>query len=536
MKKEKILILIISLFLILISFSVLFNKKEIEKKIEKNQKLSEIYIKNEKIKNKKIFSAKLKDDRLKLILENLSIDKMNIAIIILKNQELVNFLNDKKIESYIENIDYQKSLENVKVIKAIEDLSLLSPELGKYFREYIIKDNFDKIVKNIKNRPEVIKIKSRITKLLPIKNSEITFKQISEEKLIEISEMLSKSPLTVEFVEKKDLKKYNLEEIVEISKTLHKIGIVNPLLAIEIGEMLKGFDIRKASLYGDLYVKDEKFEKQIKKEYEKEVFTFDKPYLKYNPYGRTPLAYGLKYGKNEKIELLRITVLGKNGMPNFMYEKKYLPGELFPIVGLFPKTENIVVLEQINSETKKVEKVNKLKLKTYSIDDALPSIYIEKRISNSIQPGFNLVSYNLKSEGIPFAFDSLGNIRYILKTGKEMRKVKIEKQNLGIWKLKNDEDEFQLNLLGKILGRIGKENEDKNTMNQKSKYLVRNNNILTITSFREGAYPTGLFSEYGLDSKNEIFKAIIFYDKSSPEENLIEDGERVFLYEGDSDN
>ncbi|MGL4954664.1 MAG: aryl-sulfate sulfotransferase N-terminal domain-containing protein [Cetobacterium sp.] len=536
MKKEKILILIISLLLILISFGILSSRKEIEKKISNNQKISEIYIKNEKIKNQKIFTSKLKDDRIKLILENLSIDKMNIGISILKNQELVNFLNDKNIETYIEKTDYQKSIENVKVIKAIEELSLLSPELGKYFREYLIKDNFDKIVKIIKNRPEVIKIKSRITKLLPIKNSEVTFKQISEEKLIEISEILSKSPLTVEFVEKKDLKKYNLEEIVEISKTLYNIGILNPLLAIEIGEMLKGFDIRKASLYGDLYVKDEKFEKQIKKEYEKDIFTFDKPYLKYNPYGRTPLAYGLKYGKNEKIELLRITVLGMNGMPNFMYEKKYLPGELFPIVGLFPKTENTVLLEQINSDTKKVEKTNKIKLKTYSIDDQLPSIYIEKRIPNSIQPGFNLASYNLKEEGIPFAFDSLGNIRYILKTGKEMRKVKIEKQNLGIWKLKNDEDEFQLNLLGKILGRIGKENEDKNIMNQKSKYLIRNNNILTVTSYREGAYPTALFSEYGLDSKDEIFKAIIFYDKNSPEENLIEDGERVFLYEGDSDN
>ncbi|MGL5053352.1 MAG: hypothetical protein ACRC5W_07205 [Cetobacterium sp.] len=535
-KREKILTLLISVIIIIVSIGFILNRKKLETKLETNQILSNIYKKNEKKKNEKIFSTKLKDNRLKIILEELSPDKTAIAILILNDKELVNFINNGDINSYIENKDYDKAIKNAKVIKNIEELSLLSPELGKYFRENLIKNNFDTFIKIIENRPEVIKIKSRITKLLPVKNSEVTFKELSEAKLIQISEILSKSPLTIEFAEKKDLKKYNLEEVVEISKTLYSIGLVSPLLAIEIGDMLKGLDIRKASLYGDLYVKDEKFEKQIKKEYEKGNFTFDNPFLKYNPYGRTPLAYGMKYGKNEKVDLLRVTVLGMGGMPNFVYEKKYFPGELFPIVGLYPKVENTILLEELEPTSKKILKTKKIKLKTDSVDDRLPSIYIEKRIVNSIQPGFNLVSYNLEKEGIPFAFDSMGNIRYILKTGKEMRKVRVEKQDYGVWEVKNDEDEFQLNILGKILGRIGKEEEDLIAQNKKTKYLVRNNNILTVVSYISGAYPSALFSEYGLDSKDEIFKAIIFYDKDSAKENLIEDGERVILYEGDSEN
>lgn len=530
-KKEKIIVLLISASIILLSFGLILNRKKIENILKTNK----VYQRTEQKKIEKIFSIKLKDKKLKIILEELSQDKANIAITILKDKKLVDFINDGNINSYIENNDYNKALENAKVIKSIEELSLLSPELGKYFREDLIKDNFDNFIRIIQNRPEVIKIKSRITKLLPIKNSEITFKELSENKIMEISEVLSKSPITVQFVEKKDLKKYNLEEVVEISKTLYNIGLISPVLAIEIGEMLKGFDFRKASLYGDLYVKDEKFEKEIKKEYEKGKFTFQKPYLKYNPYGRTPLAYGLKYGENDKIDLIRVTIFGRGGMPNFIYEKKYFPGELFPIVGLYPKTENIVLIEKLDVKSKKVLESNKINLKTSSLDDRLPAIYIEKRIQNSIQTGFNLVSYNLKDEGIPFAFDSMGNIRYVLRTGKNMRKVKIAKQNES-WQVENDEDEFQLNILGKILGRIGRVNEDSISKNRKSKYLVKNNNVLTVISYRDGAYPSALFSEYGLDSKDEIFRAIIFYDKNSSDENLIEDGERIILYKGDDEN
>lgn len=536
-KKEKVIVSIISVLIIVIGFMLLFNRKKIENVLKNNKNISKIYENSEKKKNEKIFDIKLKDNKLKRILESLSPDKMEMVVSILKDGKLVDFINNPDIISYSENTDYNKAVENAKVIKGLKELALLSPELGKYFKEDLIKNNFDNNIKTIENRPEVIRIKDRITKLLPIKNSKDTFDQLSEENLIEISEILSKSPITVEFVEKKDMKKYDLEEIVEISKTLYKIGSVNPSLAIEIEEMLKGFDIRKAALYGDLYVQDEKYEKELKKEYEEKNYTFEDPFIRYNPYGRTPLAYGMKYEPSSDTELLKVTIMGIGGMPNFSYEKKYTSGDILPIVGLYPKSENIVLIEQLNPSDKKVIKSKKLKLKTIPVDDRLPAIYIEKRVPGSIQPGFNLASYNLKDEGLPFAFDSMGNIRYMLKAGKEMRKVKIEKEDSDVWEVKNDEDKFQLDILGKILGRIGRDDEDNTTSkNKKTKYLVRNNNILTVVSYRDETYPTALFSEYGLDSRDEIFKAIIFYDKNGADENIIEDGERVVLYEGDSEN
>lgn len=534
-KKEKIIVLIGSIIIIFIGIISLLKKDEIEHKFKNNKNMSSIYERNEKRRVEKIFNTKIKNSKLKGILNSLSIDKLEIANTILENNRLVDFLNTPNIEEYINNIDYEKAVENSKIAKSLKELELLSPELERYFKEELLKNGYDKFIKKIKDKPEVIKTRKRITKLLPIKSTKNTLENLSEHNLMKISEILSSSPITIEFVEKKDMKKYNLSQIVEISKTLYQIGKINPELAIEIEGMSNGLNIRKAALYGDLYVKDEEFENQINKEYEKENYTFETPFIKYNPYGRTPLSYGVKYRNDGSEDLVRVTVLGIGGMPNYSYIYRYNMSEILPIVGLYPKKENIVILEILNPKNKTVLKSQKLKLKTFPVDDRLPAISVEKRVSGSIQPGFNLVSYNLKEEAIPFAFDSMGNMRYILKTGKDIRRARIEKSEPGIWDIKNDEDKFQLDILGKILGRIGRQDNKENDENKKTKYLVRNNNLLTVISYRDATYPSALFSEYGLDSKDEVFRAVIYYDKDGADENIIQDGERVMLYEGDSE-
>ena len=190
-KKEKIIVSIISILIIVIGFMLLFNRKKIENILKSNKSISKIYENSEKKKNEKIFDIKLKDNKLKRILESLSPDKMEIAVLTLKDGKLVDFINNPDIKSYLENKEYNKALENSKVIKGLKDLILLSPELGKYFKEDLIKNNFENSIKTIENRPEVIKIKDRITKLLPIKNSKDTFDQLSEENLIVICEIFS---------------------------------------------------------------------------------------------------------------------------------------------------------------------------------------------------------------------------------------------------------------------------------------------------------------------------------------------------------
>lgn len=532
-RKERGLVFTVTILILVLSGLLITKKENFENLLKHNKITSNLYKNNQKKRIENILDSKLKSSELKNILFSLSIDKLDIANSILKDSALTDFLNTKDTNELLKTVDYDTAVKNLKVAQGIVALEGLSPELKNYLRNNVLKDNYEITMTKIKNRPEVIKMRERIPKLLPIKGTESTLENLPEKKLIEISEILLKSPETVEFVEKKDLSKYNLEQIVLISKTLYDIGKIDPTLAIRIADYTKGFDIRKAALYGDLYVRDEKYEKNIIKDFNSKDYTFENPYLKKNPYGRTPLAYALMFKTEEKNIILRTTVLGRDGVPNYTYDKDYKSGEIYPIVGLYPNCENTIRLQMINKETNKLVGERTLKLKTDVVDDRLPAIVIEKRVPTSIQSGVNLVSYNLESEGLPFAFDSMGNIRYILETGKDMRKVRIEKGTVGDWKIKNDEDTFQLDILGKIMGRIGRDTNQSKLKNKKTKYLIKNNNLLTVISYKSGPYPYALFSEYGLDTKDEVFRAVIYYDKNSASENIIEDGERINLYEGD---
>lgn len=535
-KREKSIVIIFSTLMLMFSFTVISNKTKVEEILKNNSIISKFYEKNQKKRFERIFESKINNKKFKNILYGLSVDKMEIVDSILKDKKLVEFLNTDNFEKFTEIRDYKKALENSRIADEIKELSGLSPEIKRYFQTEFLGENYDEVLKKINDRPEVIRMRERIGKLLPIEGSKKTLKNLSEENLMEISEILSKSPVTVQYVEKKDLKNYSLEEIVEISKTLYAIGKINPQLESEIKNMTDGFDIRKAALYGDLYVKDKKYENEIMKEYEKGNYTFDTPYIKNNPYRRTPLSYGIMFKPDKEGEIVRVTILGMNGMPNYTYEKKYFSGDILPIVGLYPKSENTVNLEILDSKTKNVLRTKKLQLKTESVDNRLPVILVNKRNLSGMQSGFNLASYNLKDRGLPFAFDNKGNIRYILDTGKEMGKVRVEKTTLETLEVQNKEDKFEMDILGKILGRIGRDNVEEKLKNKKTKYLMKTNNILTVVSYRDTQYPYGLFSEYGLDSKEELFQAVIFYDKNSPDENIIDDGERVILYKGEAEN
>ena len=120
LKKERFIVLFVSIIIIIVSIALLLNKKNIENILKSNQSLSKIYENNEKRKNEKIFDIKLKNNKLKKLLESLSFDKMDIAVSILQDGKLVDFLNNPDINSYIENIDYNRDLENAKVIRKLK--------------------------------------------------------------------------------------------------------------------------------------------------------------------------------------------------------------------------------------------------------------------------------------------------------------------------------------------------------------------------------------------------------------------------------
>ena len=49
--------------------------------------------------------------------------------------------------------------------------------------------------------------------------------------------------------------------------------------------------------------------------------------------------------------------------------------------------------------------------------------------------------------------------------------------------------------------------------------------------FSDKVYPSGVFSEIGKDSGNELFKARLYYDKNGFEDNSILSGKRIELFQ-----
>ena len=57
------------------------------------------------------------------------------------------------------------------------------------------------------------------------------------------------------------------------------------------------------------------------------------------------------------------------------------------------------------------------------------------------------------------------------------------------------------------------------------------NNQLAVYGFSDKlTYPSGVFSELGIDSKPELFKARLYFDRNSFEENNILSGRRIELF------
>lgn len=92
----------------------------------------------------------------------------------------------------------------------------------------------------------------------------------------------------------------------------------------------------------DLVFEDRNYDKEIKDEYQKFVYTFKNPYVKLNPYGKTPLSLLVKF-PTEKKARITFKVLGQDGQKDIV---RQIPGfrleHELEVHGLYPNRENKV--------------------------------------------------------------------------------------------------------------------------------------------------------------------------------------------------
>lgn len=551
-KKEKIII-ICSLTVICFSLYT-FNKRDILiERLANNQLLSKSYQESRGKRFEKEIERKLNSHTLKNEIKNLSVEKLEIMNTTLNNDNLLQVLNAKSKEKYSSekyfsgDISYSEAISLYNASKGFKELALLSGKIREYLTKSFPNLDYNKVVEDEGKVPELILTKEKLLKLTSNKELKEIIKTLNKEQLDKLNTIISGDNGIVEFFNlnpefisnitencnkllTSGLPLGTLERLVAFSKKIDEISNLTPSFKNFITDNMKGIDFRKIYLYGDFYLADKNSNIELEKEYRKKIYTFDEPFIKLNPYGRTPLTALVKVDNSLADKKVSILVRGAFGSEDYSYSTRINSlGEL-PIVGLFPKCENRVKISLEDG------RIKELSINTGALDDILPAIVIEKKIANRMEDGMNLVSFNTKEKAMPFVFDINGNIRYVLDISSTINKAYVGKED-NSWIVANDKAVFTFDILGKVLStrepKYYAENENwKNgVLFREIQYLPKMNNQLAVYGFSDKlTYPSGVFSELGIDSKQELFKARLYFDRNSFEENNILSGRRIELF------
>lgn len=151
---------------------------------------------------------------------------------------------------------------------------------------------------------------------------------------------------------------------------------------------------------------------ELEKEFKTEGFTFDHPNVILNPYKNAPLTALILFESDEEIEPV-ITVKGKDVHSTFTHTFKKGTKHMLPIYGLYPDTENEVVLSDgKNTKTIKIQ------------TEKLPDNFIlpTEVKADKDKLGNELYFFTPSSVGYTCAYDVNGDVRWYVS-------------NYGLWKI-----------------------------------------------------------------------------------------------------
>lgn len=555
-RKEK---LIIGSSVCIIGLGILLyvSKEKIMEKLSNSPSLVMTYKESQSKKLKKEIEKKINDKNFNSIMNRLSMEKLEILKESLEFPEVVDALNTKDNSKYNSDryfspdITQEEAVKIANISKGFGEIEVLSVEFKNYLSEKYPNFNYNEINKNENKIPDVLKIKDKVLKLFPDKEIADIIKTLNGEQLNKINNIIAGNAEVVSLMEFKEedinnFKKYeedffnsrlildDMKKVVATSKGIDEITLVSPKLKEIVDQHLKNIDYKKMSSFGEFYLLDKNSDIELEKQYREKYYTFETPFIKLNPYGRTPLSAIVKIENEAVGKDITITIEGKENSPDYTYKTKVKANGEIPIIGLYPKAVNKVSLKMNNNGMLKTKNIV---IETSLIDDSLPAVVIEKKVDGSIEHGMNLVSFNTKDESLPFIFDSNANIRYLLIVSPVIKKSLLDRNERGNWEAVDDNLIFEFDILGKIVNiqdnnRIKLDENWKNgVLFRNNQYLPKKNNILIVYGFSDKAYPSGVFSEIGKDSGNELFKARLYYDKNSFEDNSILSGKRIELFQ-----
>ncbi|WP_427042432.1 arylsulfate sulfotransferase N-terminal domain-containing protein [Fusobacterium sp. SB021] len=565
-RKEKT-ILILSFGIIVLGGITCMNKSRLADNFSSNRILNTIYKKNSYKKIKNEIYRKIGDRDFREIIDKLSFEKLEVTSDILKEDALAAAINSGDKKEYLKNLSdekptYEEAQNIYKIVEGFNALETISPEFSLYIKEKFGYEKKDYDVNVLKEIPNTILQKDKLVKLTVNEELKNIIRGLSYDEIKTFSSLTEKNPVLIKILEKpftengkdkfmlkgmdekyfsQELDYETMKDIYAVSSDIYTLGNMNLKIKDFFRINLGNFDYNKIANYGGLYLSDRKNEMDIEKEFGEKDYTFENPYIKLNPYNRTPLGALINFKSGYSENPVRITVKGVDGSRDFMYTINKMGEKGIPVINLYPNTENKVNIKILSKDRTKIIKEKNILVKTENLDDRLPIVVIEKNygefLKGVLEPGMNTASFVTGEKSLPFIFDNNGKIRYVFNCDETMGKVILKKDKKDDWILDNGKTVIKINSLGKVSGDKIEVNEYEElkidddltkgyTVNH-IQYLPKKNNLLIVYGFSNTTYSSAVYSEVDRETREEYFKSRIYFKKNKIEENNIIFGERT---------
>ena len=543
------------------------NKSRLADNFSSNRILNTIYKKNSYKKIKNEIYRKIGDRDFREIIDKLSFEKLEVTSDILKEDALAAAINSGDKKEYLKNLSdekptYEEAQNIYKIVEGFNALETISPEFSLYIKEKFGYEKKDYDVNVLKEIPNTILQKDKLVKLTVNEELKNIIRGLSYDEIKTFSSLTEKNPVLIKILEKsftengkdkfmlkgmdekyfsQELDYETMKDIYAVSSDIYTLGNMNLKIKDFFRINLGNFDYNKIANYGGLYLSDRKNEMDIEKEFSEKDYTFENPYIKLNPYNRTPLGALINFKSGYSENPVRIIVKGVDGSRDFMYTINKMGEKGIPVINLYPNTDNKVNIKILSKDRTKIIKEKNILVKTENLDDRLPIVVIEKNygefLKGVLEPGMNTASFVTGEKSLPFIFDDNGKIRYVFNCDETMGKVILKKDKKDDWILDNGKTVIKINSLGKVSGDKIEVNEYEElkidddltkgyTVNH-IQYLPKKNNLLIVYGFSNTTYSSAVYSEVDRETREEYFKSRIYFKKNKIEENNIIFGERT---------
>ncbi|MBC2017161.1 aryl-sulfate sulfotransferase [Listeria seeligeri] len=202
----------------------------------------------------------------------------------------------------------------------------------------------------------------------------------------------------------------------------------------------------------DLVDEQTAIEKQLKAD--SKDATLEKPYVKLNPYGTSPLTALLLFNTAEKMKIT-VEVEGENADTTIESEvgSEYTTEHEVAVLGLYADKANTVKISAVTQDGKKTEKI--ITIQTDKLPAEMPTIDVKTSDTKKMEQTGNQLTFITPSTKYAYGVDSNGDVRwYSTKYNSHVFKELENGHLLYLTKYDNADDTYSLLLETDYLGKV----------------------------------------------------------------------------------